>query len=120
MDVQSGILLKPEPTLLRAAERRSFVRAATAIFLGGQKEHGRTDRILRSMDDPLATKIVKAATQPTESDDLSALHLQSVAILPLLAPAAASARLLALATSVDMTGVATISVPHIGTPPGLP
>ena len=56
MDVQSGILLKPEPTLLRAAERRSFVRAATAIFLGGQKEHGRTYRILRSMDDPLAIK----------------------------------------------------------------
>jgi hypothetical protein len=120
MNVQSGIPLRADSNALRAAERRSFVRAATAIFLGGQREHGKTDRILRSMDDPLAIKIVKAASRPTESDDLSALHLQSIAILPLLAPAAASVRLLALATSIDMTGVVTISVPHIGTPPGLP
>ena len=51
MNVQSGIPLRAEPNAVRAAERRSFVRAATAIFLGGQKEHGRTDRILRSMDE---------------------------------------------------------------------
>ena len=49
---------------------------------------------------------------PTSTADYP--QLQATAVLPMLAPASASARLLAAASSLDLAGVATIKLPFIG------
>lgn len=120
MNVQSGIPLRAEPTALARAQRQSFIRAATAIFLG-RKSTGATERIMKGTwgDDGNAQRIMRAAQRPMETGDLDAWELQSIAILPLLAPASAAAKLLGLATQLELTTGLTISIPGI-TPASLP
>jgi hypothetical protein len=112
-----GIPLRADPTLLRNAERRSFVRACAAFVLGA-RDNRSPDAVLRHWhDDPMAGRIVKAAQRQTSTEDFP--QLQTTAVLPMLSPASASARLLGLATSLDLSGVATVKVPFIGAS-GLP
>src|SRR5262245_35339236 len=117
MTAQIGIPLRADPSLLRNAERRSFVRAGAAFVLGA-KDSRSPDSVLRHWrDDPMVGRIVKAAQRQTSTKDFP--QLQATATLPMLSPASASARLLGLATSLDLSGVTIINVPFIGAS-GLP
>jgi hypothetical protein len=113
MTAQRPIPLRPDASALARSERRSFVRACTAIALGS-KSGADPGRIVGAFDDPRAELIVRAASAPASTGNSAALMLQSTRILPLLAPAAASARLLALATSLDLSGLQTIRLPFVG------
>jgi hypothetical protein len=110
---RQGIPLRPDVRALASSERRSFVRACTAMMLGA-KHRQRPDTILGKTwpDDSVAPRVLKAATSPTTSGDYPSM--QAVQVLPMLSPQAASARLLGLASSVDLRGLTTVAVPFIG------
>ena len=110
---RQGIPLRPDPGALFSSERRSFVRACTSLALA-TKHRQRPDVILGKQwpDDSVAPRVLKAAQTPTTSGGFPAL--QTMQVLPLLAPQAASARLLALATPVDLAHANTVRVPYIG------
>jgi hypothetical protein len=107
------IPLRPDRDAMRTAERRSFVRACTALALGS-KQGVAPERVVKAWDDARAEMILKAASAPASTANTTALSLQSTRILPMLAPAAASSRLLAMATTLDLTGLQTIKIPFIG------
>ena len=113
MAVSSPIPLRADPTALARDERRSFVRACTAMVLGG-RDTVSPDRVLARMfpNDAGALRVLKAAQSPTTTGDYP--QSQVMRVLPQLAPQSASARLLALATTVNLAGVTTIRVPFIG------
>ena len=77
-------------------ERRSFIRAVTAVALA-TKHNMRPDTLLAKTwpDDSVAPRVLRAAQSPTSSGGFPAM--QAVRVLPMLAPAAASMRLLGLA-----------------------
>ena len=111
--VRQGIPLRPDPSALASSQRRAFIRACTSLALATEHRQ-RPDVILSKQwpDDALAPRVLKAAQSPTTSNDFPALQVMQV--LPLLAPQAASARLLALATPVDLARATSVRVPYIG------
>jgi hypothetical protein len=108
------IPLRADPAALRASDRRSFVRAVVALALSANPASNRrpSDVLKTWGDDALAGHFLKSAQSPTGSGDVP--QTTATKLLPLLAPASASARLLAAATAVDMSGIATVSLPFIG------
>lgn len=113
MNARSPVPLRPDRDALGRAERRSFVRACTAVALGA-KQGIPPQRVVKAWDDGRAELILKAASAPATTTSAAALQLQSTRILPMLAPAAASSRLLALATTLDLAGLGSIKLPYIG------
>jgi hypothetical protein len=108
-----GIPLRPDYTATRAAERKSFVRACTAMAIGARQGLP-PERVLKAWDDPRAVLILKAASAPATTASAAALQLTTTTVLPMLASASASARLLAMATSLDLSGLQSIRLPYIG------
>ena len=114
MTAQRPIPLRPDRGALATAERRSFVRACTAIVLGS-KRGATPERVIRTWDDDSrAARILRAASSPITTADTAALQLQSTRVLPMLAPASASGRLLGMATTLDLAGLQSIRLPFIG------
>jgi hypothetical protein len=107
------IPLRPDRGALASAERRSFIRACTAVALGS-KRGATPERIIRTWDDDRAVRILRAASSPASTADAAALQLQSTRVLPMLAPASASGRLLGMATTLDLAGLQSIRLPFIG------
>ena len=114
MNAQTPIPLRPDAGALARSERRSFVRACTAIALGAKQGIEPARILKRWSDDPRADLILRAASSPATTSSASALGLQSTRVLAQLAPAAASARLLAMATTLDLSGLQSIRLPFIG------
>src|SRR4051812_18909387 len=110
---RQGIPLRPDPGALFSSQRRSFVRACTSMALAA-KRNMRPETLLAKAwpDDSTAPRILKAAQSPTTSAGFPAT--QTMTMLPMLAPQAASARLLGLSSSVDLAGVSSVGVPYIG------
>ena len=113
MTAQRPIPLRPDASAMARAERRSFVRACTALVVGS-KQNEKPDRIVRAWGDDRAELILRAASGAATTTGNAALQLTSTTILPMLAPAAASSRLLALATTLDLSGLNSIRLPFIG------
>jgi hypothetical protein len=108
------IPLRPDIHALRASERRSFNRACTAMAMSVGRNARPADEILKSLwpDDSSAARILKAASNPTSTTSFPGV--QSVTVLPMLAPAAASMRVLSLGHQLDLAGINTIRIPYIG------
>jgi hypothetical protein len=112
-----GIPLRPDPTALKMMERRSFVRAATAMAVTTSSSPSGKDRqleILRSTwhDDDRAAAILKAASTPIGTQDFAAI--QSTQFVEMLAPDCAAAKLLNLGYKFDLSGVNSIKLPYVG------
>jgi hypothetical protein len=100
--------LRPDWSELAFRDRRSLMRAVTAKALSPRP----ADYLRRTWEsDRLAAEILKAAVTQTTTADFPAV--QTVRVLPMLAPAAASSRLLALGTTIDLSGVSTVKIPSI-------
>jgi hypothetical protein len=112
--MSAPIPLRPDREALSRSERRSFVRACTAMLLGTRQGVHPRDIVKVWDADVRADLILRAASSPTTTTSAAALGLQSTRVLPMLAPAAASARLLAMATSLDLSGLQSIRLPFIG------
>jgi HK97 family phage major capsid protein len=113
MNARSPIPLRPNRDALARSERRSFVRACTAMALGTKRGIEPKD-VVKTWDDARAELILRAASSTATTASASALSLTSTTVLPMLAPAAASSRLLATATTLDLSGLQSIKLPFIG------
>ncbi|MBR0877766.1 hypothetical protein ACVMGC_007939 [Bradyrhizobium barranii subsp. barranii] len=113
MNLHSPIPLKPDPAAMFAAHRRSFVNVCAVLALAS-KRHERPEKVLARVfpDDAVAGRILKSAMSPTTSESFA--WMQTATVLPMLSPSAASARLLGLATPVDLAGVTSVGMPYIG------
>jgi len=110
--------LVPEDILSRDghAETRALNGALAAIALSANRQRKPAD-ILRSAwpNDWTAEAALKAATSPTGTADFPAAS--RVLTLPNLAPASAALKLFAQGLALDLSGVSTIKVPRVDTPP---
>jgi hypothetical protein len=108
-------VLVPEDIGRNAAlPRRSFVRAVAAMALAGRKEHPADVLKASWRDDAVAERIVRAISNPLDTSGFPAI--QTTTVLPMLAPAAASTRLLALGVQLSLDGIATLRLPFVGGP----
>ena len=108
------IPLRPDQGALARAERRSFVRACTAMALGA-RQGVKPEHVIKTWaDDSRAALILRAASSGATTASAAALQLTSTTVLPMLAPASASARLLAMARPLDLAGLQAIRLPYIG------
>jgi hypothetical protein len=105
--------LRLDPDPLRGTERRSFARAVTAMALTtGHRQPAK--EVLRTnwRDDSQAERILKAATDPLDRSGFPII--QSTTVLPMLAPDAASTKLLMMGAQLSLDGIGTIALPFIG------
>jgi hypothetical protein len=110
-NMSSPIPLRADPAALARAERRSLVRAITAMALASRPTSPTADKLVKAWDDPMAERILKSAQHATGTADFP--QLQAIRVLPSLAPSSAASQLLALATTLDLSGVGTIKIPTI-------
>ena len=110
----SPIPLRPDVSAVARSERRSFVRACVAMVLGAKQGVEPARIIKQTWSDDRAEMMLRAASSAATTASSAALGLTSTRILPMLAPAAAAARLLSLATSLDLSGLQSIRLPFIG------
>jgi hypothetical protein len=110
--VRKGVPLRPDPAATQASVRRSFIRAAAAISIAGRTSD--PAYVLRTLweDDSRAEHVLRAVTEPLDTSDFAAI--QTNIVLPTLAPAAASTRLLGLGVQLSLEGIATLRLPFIG------
>jgi hypothetical protein len=102
--------LRPDPGAMRAAERRSFVRLCTAKALSARPGSPSASAIAKAAGWDDLDRVVRSPMTPTGTGGYP--QQQSVRILPALAPASASAKVLALATTFDLTGLTSITLPN--------
>jgi hypothetical protein len=101
------------PAMYASENRRSFTRACVAKILMTKRKASPLN-YLQSIwsDDETAQRILKGITTPTSRADFP--EAQAVHILPMLAPNAASSKLLALGTVLDLAGLSSILLPFVG------
>ena len=110
MSAQQPIPLRPDVGAMRAAERRSFVRLCAAKALASRPGAPSASVIAKAAGWDDFERVVR--TPMTATGTSAYPTLQSVRILPALAPASASSKLLAMATTFDLTGINSISLPN--------
>jgi hypothetical protein len=113
-----GAPILSDAAFYAAADRRSFLRAVTcATLAAGAKgaQRKRADTLLRTHwgDDSRAAIYLKASVDPPPGLASGWPSVPSYELLPLLAPSAASARLLRRSRSLDLEGVHHVIVPSI-------
>jgi hypothetical protein len=110
MNMNSPIPLRPDPLALARSERRSFVRLCTAKALAARPGAPSASAIAKAANWDDVERIVRSPQTATGTGAFPAQ--QSVRILPALAPASASAKVLAMATVFDLTGLNAITLPN--------
>ena len=115
---RQGISYRPvDRDLYEREQRRSLTRAIYALALrdvGSRKDPG--DILRRTWpNDTAADLILRAAVSPTSTSSYPTFT--TAVTLPALAPQSAAVRLFANALKVDLTGVASITVPYAATQP---
>lgn len=110
-----GIPLRPDRRALAHEQRRSLVRALTAIALADLNRS--PGEILKAAwpNDAEADLILRAAVPPMSSSSYPAY--QTTTVLPSLAPQSAALRLFSASMTLDMDGVSLVKVPHPATVP---
>jgi hypothetical protein len=107
------IPLRPDRDAMSRSERRSLIRACVALALGAKQGVHPRD-VVKVWNDDRAEMILRAASNPATTTGNAALGLQTTRVLPMLAPASASARVLAMANALDLSGLQSIRLPFIG------
>jgi hypothetical protein len=107
---QQPIPLRADPGALARAERRSFVRLCTAKALAARPGAPSAASIAKAANWDDVERIVRSPQSATGTGNYPTQ--QSVRILPALAPTSASAKVLAMATTLDLTGINSISLPN--------
>jgi len=116
MNARTPIPLRPDRFALEHEQRRSLVRACTAMALAGPTRSA--SAVLKSAwpNDDAASLILRAAVSPTLTSNYPTF--QAASVLPNLAPQSAAIRLFNASMVLDMAGVNTVRVPHAVTVPG--
>jgi hypothetical protein len=114
------IPLRPDPRALEHEQRRSLIRACTAVALGAVL-HRAADEILAAAwpYDDGAKMVLRSAVVPTTTASV-ALAIDAVAFLVSMAPASAAARLFERALRINLAGIHATNIARLVTvpPPG--
>jgi hypothetical protein len=111
-------LLWRHDAALEHEQRQSLIRTITAIALSARDRRPPAD-ILRSAwpDDRDAKAVLKAVSGPVTSSGAAALAVQTVRILPLLAPQSAALKLFTAGVTLDLAGINSVRIPNIASAP---
>jgi hypothetical protein len=103
---------KKYPDVYAAENRKSFVRAVTAKILTTRRKAPPL-AFAQSIwpDDEIAQHMLKGMVSPTSRGEFP--EIQSARVLPMLAPNAASSKVLSLGTILDLAGLTSIKLPSI-------
>jgi hypothetical protein len=108
------IPLRPDPRALELDQRRSLVRAATAVALGAVTPHPPHEILARAWpNDSGAAMVLRAAVTPTMTSNAPALGIDAVAFLVSMAPQSAAARLFERALRIDLAGIHATNVARL-------
>jgi hypothetical protein len=118
------IPLRPDPSLLREAERRSFIRACTALALGTEERGDTIGGALKALNkhwryDDDAQRMLKAAVPPIDTTYTPSGSpetwpaIPAWEALPLIAPQAASMQLLRVGVELKLDGINILHLPYI-------
>jgi hypothetical protein len=104
--------------VLEHEQRRAFFRAVTCMALTARDKRDPAQVLRKAWGgDRAAELLLRAATSPASTTSASALSVESVRGLALLAPKSAAVRLFESAVQIDLTGVNRVRVPNITTAP---
>jgi hypothetical protein len=114
----NGIPLRPDIGAALRRERTALHRSLAACTLGTIHNQRPGQFIAHAWpSDSRAAAITRAAIPPADTSSGAALSIAKVSPLLLVAPGSAAAQLFDRALRFDLSGVATISVPHVSTHP---
>jgi Phage capsid family len=113
------IPLRPDRYALEREQRRSLVRAATAVALGAVQHCPAHEILARAWPhDRDAELVLRAAVVPTTTANATAISVDAVAFLVSMAPASAAARLFEKALRINLAGIHATNVARLLTVPG--
>jgi hypothetical protein len=114
MNTHAPIPLRPDFAEAQRMERQSWHRAVTASALAALKRSEPAD-VLKSTwpNDQRAALILRAAQDPTSTDDFPAFD--RTGLFQSLAPSSAALQLFELGLKLDLSGINTIRIPNIAT-----
>jgi hypothetical protein len=101
------------PDAYASENRKSFIRACTAKVLTVRRKA--TPLMFTQAvwpDDEICQHMLKGMSSPTDRGVFP--EIQSARVLPMLAPNAASSRVLSLGTILDLAGLTSIKLPFVG------
>jgi hypothetical protein len=113
-----GVVLRADPLARDSMARRSFVRAACSLAMtttrGRTRQSATPSEFIRSnwRDDDAAPLILRAASNPLETSSFA--QVQAYKVLPMLAPDAASSKLLNMGAKLSLDGISSIALPYVG------
>ena len=118
-----AIPLRADSGALLASERRTTLRAVTALVLAA-KRNASAESILKAAwpDDRRALAVLRAVVSPLSTAQMTGDFppLDVIGLFRSLAPTSAALALLGRGRMVDLTGLASISVPSVVSPPQAP
>jgi hypothetical protein len=111
---RQGISYRPDPRALELEQRRSLIRAATAIALGAVSRRPADEILSRAWpSDDGAKMVLRGATVPTTTSSAVALNIDAVAFLVSMAPASAAARLFERALRTDLSQIHATNIARL-------
>jgi hypothetical protein len=118
MNRPQPIPLRPDPRALELDQRRSLIRAATAVALGAVSHRSATDVLARAWpNDTGAELVLRAAVAPTLMANAAAISVDAVAFLVSMAPTSAAARLFEKALRINLQGIHATNIARLVTVP---
>jgi hypothetical protein len=104
---------------ITAMDRRATLRAITALAVAAVRESDPV-MMLKSAwpDDRQAASILRAVSSPTSTADFPVANV--IGLFRSIAPKSAALELFGYGRSIDLTGLNTVSIPHVGLLPVAP
>jgi hypothetical protein len=110
----SPIPLRPDPAALEREQRRSLIRAATAVALGAVSRRPAHEILAGAWPhDRDAELVLRAAVTPTTMTSAAAISVDAIAFLVSMAPQSAAARLFERALRINLQGVHATNIARL-------
>jgi hypothetical protein len=115
----SPVPLRPDYDAALAGDRRATLRAITALAVAAVRGSDPV-AILKAgwPDDRVAAEVLRAVSSPTSTASYPVANV--VGLFRSIAPKSAALELFSYGRSIDLTGLNTVSIPHIGLSPAAP
>ena len=113
MNADAGLPVRVDMAAIDAIDRRAVLRAVTAQVLAAIR--GSDPQAMLKMawpDDRLAAQVLRAVSTPTSTASYPVANVAG--LFRSIAPKSAALELFSYGRNIDLTGLNTVSIPHIG------
>jgi hypothetical protein len=115
----SPVPLRPDFDAAMASDRRAMLRAITALAVAAVRSADPMTMLKSAWpDDRVAADVLRAVSSPTSTATYPVANV--VGLFRSIAPKSAALELFGYGRSIDLTGLNTVSIPHIGALPVAP